>query len=53
MELFEEINRQGTTILMVTHDAAVAARAKRIVHMRDGRIERVVVKGTRAADRSG
>ena len=47
MELFEEVHRQGTAILMVTHDMAVAARAQRVVHMRDGRIEKQVVKGVR------
>jgi len=30
----------GTTLVLVTHDPAVAARADRLVHLRDGRIER-------------
>jgi len=47
MDLFEELNRAGTAILMVTHDISVANRAARRVHMRDGSIERVVVKGIR------
>lgn len=38
MELFKELNEDGKTILMVTHDAAVAAYAKRIVTISDGRI---------------
>jgi len=29
----------GRTVVLVTHDAGVAARARRTVHMRDGRIE--------------
>ena len=36
MELLEEINEQGTTILMVTHDPELAARAQRNVHIVDG-----------------
>jgi putative ABC transport system ATP-binding protein len=37
--LFERLNRQhGTTLVTVTHDSAVAARAGRVVEMRDGRI---------------
>ncbi len=36
MELLEEINRQGTTIIMVTHDPELAARAQRNVHVIDG-----------------
>ena len=36
LELLEEINRQGTTIVMVTHDPELAARAQRNVHIVDG-----------------
>ena len=39
MELFEELNRQGQTILMVTHEEEIAAHAKRTIRMRDGKIE--------------
>ncbi len=38
MELFEEINRDGRTIIMITHDTGIAQRAKRVVHILDGRI---------------
>ncbi len=38
MELMEEINVRGTTIVMVTHDPNLAARAHRRVHIHDGRI---------------
>ncbi len=37
LELFRRLNTTGQTILMVTHDPAVAAAAHRIVWMRDGR----------------
>ena len=36
MELLEDINAQGTTIIMVTHDPELAARAQRNVHIVDG-----------------
>ncbi|MEF2148540.1 ABC transporter ATP-binding protein [Luteimonas sp. FXH3W] len=36
MELLEDINSKGTTIVMVTHDPELAARAQRNVHMVDG-----------------
>ena len=39
MDLFIELNRQGQTILMVTHEDEIAAYAKRLIHMRDGKIE--------------
>ena len=38
MELLEEINQQGTTIIMVTHDPELAARAHRNVHIIDGQV---------------
>jgi putative ABC transport system ATP-binding protein len=38
MELLEEVNRQGTTIVMVTHDPELAARAQRNVHVIDGQV---------------
>src|SRR3712207_1251540 len=38
VDLLHELWTGGTTIVMVTHDHAVAARAGRIVAMRDGRI---------------
>lgn len=39
MELFEELNREGQTILMVTHEEEIAAHARRLIRMRDGKIE--------------
>jgi putative ABC transport system ATP-binding protein len=38
MELFEALHRQGKTIVVVTHEPDVAARAQRIVRLRDGRV---------------
>ena len=38
MELLEEINREGTTIIMVTHNPELAQRARRNVHIIDGQI---------------
>ena len=38
LALFEQLNRSGVTLVMVTHDAAVARHARRIVAMHDGRI---------------
>jgi putative ABC transport system ATP-binding protein len=39
MQLFLRLNGEGQTIVMVTHNPALAARAGRTIHMRDGRIE--------------
>ncbi|MGN7478274.1 ABC transporter ATP-binding protein [Solibacillus silvestris] len=38
MNIFAEINEEGTAVLLVTHDAKVAARAERILFMQDGKI---------------
>ncbi|UCD53675.1 MAG: ABC transporter ATP-binding protein [Phycisphaerales bacterium] len=38
MMLFDELHRQGQTIVMVTHEEDVARHAERILHMRDGKI---------------
>jgi putative ABC transport system ATP-binding protein len=39
MQLLEAINRDGTTIIMVTHEPDLAARAQRNIFVKDGRIE--------------
>jgi ABC-type lipoprotein export system ATPase subunit/ABC-type antimicrobial peptide transport system permease subunit len=39
LRMFQELNAAGLTIIIVTHDANVAAHASRIIHMRDGKIE--------------
>ncbi len=38
MELFDELHREGNTIVLVTHDPNIAAYAKRIIKLMDGRI---------------
>jgi putative ABC transport system ATP-binding protein len=38
VDLLEDINRRGTTIVMVTHDAELARRAHRNVHVMDGQV---------------
>jgi putative ABC transport system ATP-binding protein len=39
LDLLESINQQGTTIIMVTHDSELARRARRNVHVLDGRVD--------------
>ncbi len=38
MDLFEELNEEGNTILMITHDLNVARKARRVVHIIDGEL---------------
>ena len=43
LELIDRLNQDGKTIILVTHDDRVASRAHRIIHMKDGLIDREVV----------
>ena len=38
MELFQELNDEHRTVIMITHDLKIASRARRIVHIIDGEI---------------
>jgi putative ABC transport system ATP-binding protein len=38
MELFEQLNREGVTIILITHDENVGKRANRLLHIVDGEI---------------
>ena len=39
MNLFQQLNEEGVTIIMITHDASIAAHAKRTVRILDGEIK--------------
>jgi putative ABC transport system ATP-binding protein len=39
MLLFEELHRQGNTIILVTHEADIAEHAHRVIRVRDGKVE--------------
>ena len=39
LEILEDLNRQGTTIVMVTHNEAQGRRAKRCIRLMDGRVQ--------------
>ena len=41
MDLLQELNREGQTIILITHDINVANKAKRILKMKDGKLEEV------------
>lgn len=38
MELFTEINHEGKTLVVITHDEEIAARTRRVIHLQDGQI---------------
>ena len=39
LRLFDELNQQGKTIIMVTHDTSISKRTRRAIRLRDGQIE--------------
>jgi len=47
MGLFDALDREGQTILLVTHESDIAAHARRQVHLKDGRVERDFATGAR------
>jgi putative ABC transport system ATP-binding protein len=38
MQIFQKLNEEGHTIIMITHEASIAEHAKRIIHIMDGKI---------------
>jgi putative ABC transport system ATP-binding protein len=41
MEIFDRLNNQGNTIVVVTHEDFIAKHCSRIIHLRDGKIENI------------
>ncbi len=53
MQMLRELNRAGKTIIMVTHENDIAAWARRVVRLRDGRVESDVRNDARTAVEMG
>jgi len=45
MGVFERLHAGGNTIVLVTHEADIAAYAHRVIHIRDGQVEKDVARG--------
>jgi ABC-type lipoprotein export system ATPase subunit/ABC-type lipoprotein release transport system permease subunit len=52
LDLLQELNRQGATVVLVTHDPEVARRADRAIRLRDGRVVPGSVQSTRRTGRA-
>jgi putative ABC transport system ATP-binding protein len=50
LDLIDHLNEQGKTIILVTHDDRVASRAHRVLHMRDGLIDREIANPLRSTN---
>ncbi|MCA9311369.1 MAG: ABC transporter ATP-binding protein, partial [Phycisphaerales bacterium] len=44
LDVFDDLHREGMTILLVTHDERIAERCQRVIRIRDGLVERDEVK---------
>ncbi|MCJ7569117.1 MAG: ABC transporter ATP-binding protein [Anaerolineales bacterium] len=51
MNLLHELHEDGRTIVMVTHDHEIAAHTQRTIHLRDGKVEKVIKNGKKHAPR--
>ena len=58
LSFLQELNREGNTIVLITHDNSIAVRAQRIIRLQDGRViydgpaddPRAVVQPTEAGE---
>jgi putative ABC transport system ATP-binding protein len=52
MQIFQELNDEGKTIVMVTHEPDIGQHCKRVVHIRDGRVvdDEIIANQLRASD---
>ena len=53
LAILDSLNAEGCTIVLVTHDRSVAERARRIVHLRDGSVERIEQLGVELSTEGG
>lgn len=52
MNLLHELHEDGRTIVMVTHDHEIAEHTQRTIHLRDGKVEKVIKNGKKHAPRN-
>ena len=51
--LFKRLHRRGNTIVLITHEADVAAHAERVIHIRDGYVEKDVMNREARSQETG
>jgi putative ABC transport system ATP-binding protein len=53
LDLFDQLHSQGSTIILVTHDSGVAARAEWVLRVMDGKVDRVEAGGRNRSSAAG
>ena len=48
MELLHDLHNEGATIVMVTHSSEIASHTQRTIHLRDGKLDKVISNGKKA-----
>lgn len=51
MDILRQLHREGRTVILITHDNEIAAQAKRVIRIRDGKVEEDVTMETEAGGR--
>ena len=51
MQIMKELHKEGRTIILITHDNEIAARAERVIKIKDGRIESDTAEGAKDHER--
>ena len=49
LDILDELHGEGRTLVIVTHDDAVAERAERVIHLKDGLVDQDIRKGAAKA----
>jgi putative ABC transport system ATP-binding protein len=50
INLFNDLWKQGNTIVMITHDESIAQRCERVIHLKDGKIENGIYNGRKSGN---
>lgn len=49
MDILKQLHREGRTVILITHDNEIAAQAKRVIRIRDGRVEEDLIQSREEA----
>lgn len=50
LKIFQELNKKGVTIIMVSHDSMIASYSTRLIYIKDGKIQKTIQRGQLSQD---